>query len=50
MGHVSCTVQNLKVVAVRSEDNVVLVRGAIPGPNGGIVVVHRALKKTKASA
>jgi large subunit ribosomal protein L3 len=46
MGHRRITTQNLKVIAVREEDNVLLVRGAVAGPNGGIVVVRRALKKT----
>lgn len=46
MGARRVTTQNLKVVAVREEDNVLLVRGAIAGPNGGIVMVRKALKKT----
>jgi large subunit ribosomal protein L3 len=45
MGHVARTQQSLRVVAIRPEDNVLLVRGAIPGPTGGIVVVKKALKK-----
>ena len=45
MGSVNRTTQNLKVVAVRPEDNVILVRGAVPGPNGGLVTVQKALKK-----
>ncbi len=45
MGHVKVTTQNLKVVAVRGEDNVLLVRGAVPGPKGAIVTVRKALKK-----
>lgn len=44
-GHVNVTVQNLKVVQVRREDHALLVEGAVPGPNGGLVVVRRALKK-----
>lgn len=50
MGARRVTTQNLKVVAVREEDNVLLVRGAVAGPNGGIVVVRKALKKTTAGA
>ena len=45
MGSVNRTTQNIKVVAVRPEDNVILVRGAVPGPNGGLVTVQKALKK-----
>ena len=35
------TVRNLKVVGVDAENNLLLVRGAIPGPNGGFVVVKQ---------
>lgn len=45
MGNVNITVQNLKVVQVRKEDNAILVRGAIPGPTGSIVLVRKAIKK-----
>jgi len=45
MGARRITEQNLKVVAVRPEDNAILVRGAVPGPTGGLVVVKKALKK-----
>ena len=45
MGSVQVTVQHLKVVAVREEDNALLVRGAVPGPNGGLVMVRKSLKK-----
>jgi large subunit ribosomal protein L3 len=45
MGHVRVTQQNLKVVQVRTAENLLLVRGAVPGPSGAIVVVRKALKK-----
>ena len=45
MGFVHMTQQNLKVVQVREEDNVILVRGAVPGPTGGILLVRKAIKK-----
>ncbi len=45
MGNVRRTVQNLKVVRVMADDNVLLVRGAIPGPNGGMVIIKKAIKK-----
>jgi len=38
------TVQNLEIVAVRAEENLVLVRGAIPGANGGLVMLAPAVK------
>ena len=50
MGNVRATLQNLKVVQVRPEDNVILVRGAVPGPTGGLLLVRKAIKKaTQAS-
>jgi large subunit ribosomal protein L3 len=36
------TVRNLEVVSVDTEDNVIAVKGAIPGPNGAYVMVRRA--------
>lgn len=45
MGNVRVTTQNLKVVQVREEDNAILVKGSVPGPNGGVVLVRKALKK-----
>ena len=45
MGNTSITVQNLKVVQVRSDENLVLVKGAVPGANGSTVVLREALKK-----
>ena len=46
MGNVQRTVQNLKVVRVMLEDNCLLVRGAVPGPNGGMLVLRSAIKST----
>jgi large subunit ribosomal protein L3 len=42
MGTAQVTVRNLEVVSVDAEDNVIAVKGAIPGPNGGYVMVRRA--------
>ena len=42
MGHSQVTVRNLEVIDVDTEDNVLAVKGAVPGPNGGYVVVRRA--------
>ena len=44
-GNARVTVQNLRVVQVRPDDNALLVRGAVPGPNGGIVLLRSAVKK-----
>jgi large subunit ribosomal protein L3 len=42
MGHAQVTVRNLEVIDVDTEDNVLVVKGAVPGPNGGYVVVRRS--------
>jgi large subunit ribosomal protein L3 len=42
MGNARVTVRNLEVVQVDTEDNVLLVKGAVPGPNGSYVLVRRA--------
>jgi large subunit ribosomal protein L3 len=42
MGNDQVTVRNLEIVSVDPEDNVIAVKGAIPGPNGGYVMVRRA--------
>jgi len=42
MGHARVTVRNLEVIEVDTEDNVLVVKGAVPGPNGGYVMVRRS--------
>ncbi|HLH39347.1 MAG TPA: 50S ribosomal protein L3 [Bryobacteraceae bacterium] len=42
MGTARVTVRNLEVIEVDTEENVLLVKGAVPGPAGGYVVVRRA--------
>jgi len=42
MGDASVTTQSLKVVRVQEQDNILLVKGAVPGRNGGYVVVKKA--------
>jgi large subunit ribosomal protein L3 len=42
MGAGRVTVRNLEIIDVDTEDNVLIVKGAVPGPNGGYVVVRRA--------
>lgn len=44
------TVQNLKIVQVRPEDNVILVSGAVPGHKGAYVVIRPAVKKPAPAA
>ncbi len=45
MGNVSRTVQNLEVVRVDPEHNLLLVKGAVPGPSGSDVVIRPAIKQ-----
>lgn len=45
MGGRRITTQNLKVIQVRPEENLILVKGSVPGANGGIVTIKEALKK-----
>ena len=42
MGSARVTVRNLEIIQVDAEDNVILVKGAVPGPNGGYLVLRRA--------
>src|SRR5450432_4267778 len=42
MGNARVTVRNLEVIDIRSEENVLVVKGAVPGPNGGYVYVRRS--------
>lgn len=44
MGHVRRTVQNLEVIAVDKENNALLIKGSIPGPKKGLVIVKSAVK------
>ncbi|MEX0819756.1 MAG: 50S ribosomal protein L3 [Pirellulaceae bacterium] len=43
-GNARVTVRNLKVVRVDAENNLLLVRGAVPGPNGGLLVIRETNK------
>ena len=42
MGVDRVTVRNLEVVEVNPEENLLLVRGAVPGPNGGYLIIEKA--------
>ena len=46
-GHMGCekvTVQNLEIVKIDVENNLIAVKGAIPGPKGGVVVLTDSKK------
>jgi large subunit ribosomal protein L3 len=48
MGGERRTVLNVRVVRVLPEQNLVLIRGAVPGANGGLVMIRKSVKTTKA--
>jgi large subunit ribosomal protein L3 len=48
MGGVRQTTQNLKVAGVDTERGLLLIKGAIPGPKGGLVFVRSAVKENQA--
>lgn len=50
MGHETVTTQNLVVHAVDAERGLLLLRGAVPGPNGALVTVRTAVKGDAASS
>ena len=45
MGNVTVTMQNLEVVAVLKEDNVILIKGNVPGAKKSLVIIKSAIKK-----
>ncbi len=45
MGGEQVTTQNLEIVRSDVEKNMVLVKGSVPGPKGGSVVIRNAVKK-----
>ncbi len=45
-GNKRVTLQNLKLVEVIADEGLLLIKGSIPGPNGGLVQVNRAVKKS----
>ena len=47
MGHVKVTVQNLEVVRVDAENNLLLVKGAVPGPKKSLVTIKETVKSGK---
>jgi len=45
MGYETVTIQNLKVVDVRESQNLIMVKGPVPGGKNGLLVIHHAVKK-----
>ncbi len=44
MGNERVTVQNLEVVRVDTDRNLLLIKGAVPGPKGGLLIVKETVK------
>ena len=47
MGHVTITTQNLEIVKVDVENNLILVKGAVPGPKKSLVTIKESVKAAK---
>ena len=47
MGNKRITIQNLEIVRVDVENNLILVKGAVPGPKKSLVTIKETVKKTK---
>lgn len=45
MGNRRVTVQNLQIVKIMPEENILLIKGQVPGPSNGYIVIRKALKK-----
>ena len=45
MGHTQITMQNLEIVSIDLENNAILIKGSIPGPNKSFVVIKESIKK-----
>lgn len=45
MGNVARTVQNLEIISIDKDNNVILVKGNVPGPKNSLVMIRTAVKK-----
>jgi len=45
MGNVATTIQNLEVVSIDLENNVILIKGNVPGPKKSLVMIKTSVKK-----
>lgn len=48
-GHTKCTTLNIQVVRVEKEKNILMIKGAAPGPNGGFLILRKSNRKTRKS-
>src|SRR6267378_820002 len=49
MGNATACILNLEVLEILAEDNAVVISGAVPGPDGGVIVVHHAARPRRRS-
>ncbi len=49
MGNATACILNLEVLEILADDNAVVISGAVPGPDGGVVVVHHAARPRRRS-
>lgn len=47
LGHERVTVQNLKIVKIVEDENLIAIKGSVPGPKGSIVYIKNTVKKNK---
>jgi large subunit ribosomal protein L3 len=47
MGHVRVTTLNLRVIKADPEKNLLLIKGAVPGPRGGLVMVRSSIRSLR---
>jgi large subunit ribosomal protein L3 len=45
LGHQKVTTLNLEVVSADGERDLLLIKGSVPGPRGGVVLIRNAVKK-----
>ncbi len=50
LGAVRSTIQNIEVIRTDKENNLLIVRGAVPGPNNGYVMIRKAVRQAKKKA
>jgi large subunit ribosomal protein L3 len=50
LGNARVTAKNLKVIKVDTDENLLLVRGSVPGPSGTYIFIHKAKKAAKKAA
>jgi len=47
MGNAQVTVRNLRILGIDKDENLLVVEGAVPGPEGGYVVIRKAVKSPR---